>query len=328
MKIGILGATGAVGRQMIICIEEQLPEVTLKLFASKKSEGKTMKYLGKDIVVESVNEHSFDGLDYVLGAVSNQLSKTYLPWILKSKAVYIDNSSAFRMDEDVPLVVPEINGIDALHHKGIIANPNCSTIIACMALYGINHLSKIKKMVVSTYQAVSGAGLAGMQELTNQVQALARQEEVIAQTFMTQIAYNCIPMIGSPTENGYTSEEMKMQNEASKILHLDDLKVSCTCVRVGVYRSHSMSISLETEDMLEINDVKKALQQSDGVVFFEDEIPTPIDASNQDNVYVGRLRKDLVFDGYSLWCCGDQIRKGAASNAVGIIDYLIKHQTM
>lgn len=325
MKIGILGATGAVGRQMIECLEEQgINYDELRLFASAKSAGKTISCKGQPVVIQTVTKEAFQGLDIILGAVSNDLAKEYLPLIKESGAVFIDNSSAFRLEEDVPLVVPEINGADAKEHHGIIANPNCSTIIALMACAPIHRISPIKKMVVSTYQAVSGAGIGGLNELTEEINAIQSQKEFTPSVFPKQIAYNCIPMIGSFKENGYTSEEMKMENEGRKILHNPNMKVTCTCVRVPVYRSHSISVSLECEDKLDVETVRKALSNAEGVVLMEEkEYPTPIETSNQDLVYVGRIREDRVFDGgISLWCCGDQIRKGAASNAVEIIKYL------
>ena len=327
MKIGILGATGAVGRQMIDCLIERKMDVEeLRLFASSLSKGKKIAFKESEIAVQEVKDNSFDGLDYVLGAVGNELSKQYWPLLQKAQAVFVDNSSAFRMDEDVPLIVPEINGEDALKHKGLIANPNCSTIITMMAVAPINRLSRIRYMYASTYQAVSGAGIKGFDELTQQIEKLRNNERFEPKVFRKQIAFNCIPEIGSYLDNGYTSEEMKMQNEGSKILHLPELKVSCTCVRVPVYRSHAISVSLVCEDKLDLKDVRKAIDGSENVEY-KDDIPTQAEVSDKDIVYVGRLRKDLCNDnGISLWCCGDQIRKGAATNAVEIIEYLEKHK--
>ncbi|MBR4446324.1 MAG: aspartate-semialdehyde dehydrogenase [Solobacterium sp.] len=324
MKIGIVGATGAVGRQMIECIEERgLAVEELRLFASERSRGTTLPFNGKDIVLQVAEEGSFDGLDYVLGAVSNAMSKVFRPMIEKAGAVYIDNSSAFRLEDNVPLVVPEINGEDALAHHGTIANPNCSTIITYMALAGIAKLSPLTKVNAVTYQAVSGAGINGFRELSGQVKALENNEPVEAKVFPTQIAYNCIAEIGSFLDNGYTTEEMKMQNEGRKIMHLPDLKVTCTCVRVPVFRSHSIAVTVETKDYVSIEDAKKAIAAYPGVKLVEDHTPTPIETSNQDIVYVGRIRRDLTSEnGITLWCCGDQIRKGAAANAVSIMEYI------
>lgn len=328
MKIGILGATGAVGRQMIKCLEESdLNVEELRLFASASSQGKTISFNGIDIEIKDANEKSLQGLDYVLGAVSNELSKKYYELIKKTGAVYVDNSSAFRGDKDVPLVVPEINGIDALKHKGIIANPNCSTIISLMAVAPINSLSRISSMVATTFQAVSGAGNKGIEELEKQIEQIRNNEKTDPEVFVKQIAYNCVAQIGSYLDNDYTSEEMKMQNEGRKILHLDELLVSCTCVRVPVYRSHSISIRVLCQEELDLDKVKEAIARFPGVKLFEDELPTPLDSSDQNQVFVGRIRRDLTDPkGICLWCCGDQIRKGAAYNAVEIIEYLEKHK--
>lgn len=326
MKIGIVGATGAVGRQMLECIEERNLDVEeIRVFASERSKGKTLPFMGRELVLDVAEEHSFDGLDYVLGAVSNANSKIYRPWIEKAGAVYIDNSSAFRLEDDVPLVVPEINGDDALKHHGTISNPNCSTIITYMALAGIASLSPLKKINAVTYQAVSGAGIGGFNELSGQVKALENNEPVEAKIFPTQIAYNCIAEIGSFLDNGYTTEEMKMQNEGRKIMHLPDLAVTCTCVRVPVFRSHSIAVTVETEDYVSVEDAKKAIAAWPGVRLVEDHTPTPLETSNQDIVYAGRIRRDLTSkNGLTLWCCGDQIRKGAAANAVSIMEYIDK----
>lgn len=324
MKIGILGATGAVGRQMLDClIEQEIPVDDLVLLASKKSAGQIIKFKDKDYEVKEVNHDSFKGLDVVLGASSNEVAKQYKDDIVKVGAVFIDNSSAFRMDDDVPLIVPEINGSDVKKHKGVISNPNCSTIITLMAINAINKLSKVKVMIASTYQAVSGAGKGGIDELNNEINDIDYKPSIFPYT----IAYNCIPCIGSLKDNLYTSEEMKMENEGKKILHNDDLRVTCTCVRVPVLRSHCISVSLKCERALSVTEVREALSKEDGVILYDDVLdnkyPMPLVTSNQDKVYVGRIREDRVLEGgISLFCSGDQIRKGAASNAVGIIKCL------
>lgn len=324
MKIGILGASGAVGRQMLDClIEQEIPVDDLVLLASKKSAGQIIKFKDKDYEVKEVNHDSFKGLDVVLGASSNEVAKQYKDDIVKAGAVFIDNSSAFRMDDDVPLIVPEINGNDVKKHKGVISNPNCSTIITLMAINAINKLSKVKVMIASTYQAVSGAGKGGIDELNNEINDIDYKPSIFPYT----IAYNCIPCIGSLKDNLYTSEEMKMENEGKKILHNDDLRVTCTCVRVPVLRSHCISVSLKCEGALSVNEVKEALSKEDGVILYDDVLdnkyPMPLVTSDQDKVYVGRIREDRVLEGgISLFCSGDQIRKGAASNAVGIIKCL------
>ena len=324
MKIGILGATGAVGRQMLDClIEQEIPVDDLVLLASKKSAGQIIRFKDKDYEVKEVNHDSFKGLDVVLGASSNEVAKQYKDDIVKAGAVFIDNSSAFRMDDDVPLIVPEINGSDAKKHKGVISNPNCSTIITLMAINAINKLSKVKVMIASTYQAVSGAGKGGIDELNNEINDIEYKPSVFPYT----IAYNCIPCIGSLKDNLYTSEEIKMENEGKKILHNDDLRVTCTCVRVPVLRSHCISVSLKCERPLSVTEVREALSKEAGLILYDDVLdnkyPMPLVTSNQDKVYVGRIREDRVLEGgISLFCSGDQIRKGAASNAVQIIKCL------
>lgn len=327
MKVGIVGATGAVGRQMLQCIEERNIKCDeIRLFASQRSEGKKIPYLGEELTVQVVKDGYFDGLDYVLGAVSASLSREYRPLIEKAGAVYIDNSSAFRQEGDVPLVVPEINGEDALKHHGTIANPNCSTAITLMALAPIAELSRIKTINACTYQAVSGAGMHGIDELAEEVEDIAAGKEVHPSVFPAQIAYNAIADIGTTLDNGYTTEEMKMQNEGRKILHLPDLLVTCTCVRVPVYRSHSISATVVTEDPVSVEDAEKAIASFAGDVLCRDHVPTPLETSNQDLVYVGRIRRDLTNpNGLVIWCCGDQIRKGAAANAVQIMQYLMTH---
>ncbi|GHN60308.1 aspartate-semialdehyde dehydrogenase [Lactobacillus delbrueckii] len=324
MKIGILGATGAVGRQMLECIEErQLPVEELRVFASERSKGKKLPFAGQELTLEVVSQERLNGLDYVLGAVSNSLSKEYRPLVEKSGAVYIDNSSAFRQEDGVPLVVPEINGQDALDHHGVIANPNCSTAITLMALAPIAKLYPIKAINACTYQAVSGAGMGGISELKDEVTALAKGESVEAKVFPAQIAFNVIADIGSPLENGYTTEEMKMQNEGRKILHLPDLLVTCTCVRVPVYRSHSIAVTVVTEEPVSVEAAENAIAAFDGDLLVTDYTPTPLENSDKDIVQVGRLRRDLTNpNGLTLWCTGDQIRKGAATNAVQIMEYL------
>lgn len=324
MKIGILGATGAVGRQMIISLEERNLDVSeLRLFASPRSIGKKLLFHKKEIEVETVSEERLTGLDYVLGAVSNELSKQYRPMIQKAGAVYVDNSSAFRLEEDVPLVVPEINGEDALAHHGVIANPNCSTIITMMALAPLARISRIEKLVTSTYQAVSGAGIEGLKELENEMSEVVNGKKAEPHVFRKQIACNVLAEIGSYNDNGFTTEEMKMQNEGRKILHMPEMKVDCTCVRVPVMRSHSISIQAVFEKHISVEEAEKEISSFKGDVLCSEDVPTPLETSNQDLVYVGRIRQSLTEDnGLVIWCCGDQIRKGAASNAVQIIEFL------
>ena len=329
-NVGILGATGAVGREMMKILEERnFPIGELRLLASARSVGKKIEFKGQEIEVKLAEVGAFEGLDIVLGAASNAVAKELAPDIVKAGAVFVDNSSAFRMCDDVPLVVPEINAEDVKKNKGIISNPNCSTIITLVAVNAINKLSKIKGMVASTYQATSGAGVGGPIELHSQMEAIVNGGEIKNEIFQYQIAENLIPQIGGFNPDGYTSEEMKMQNEGRKILHLPELKVTCTCVRVPVVRSHSISVTVLTENKLTVDEVKKAISECDGCKLYDDNenklYPMPLVTSDQDLVYVGRIREDLVFDNaITLWCCGDQVRKGAATNAIQIAEALIK----
>ena len=329
VNLAIIGATGAVGREMLkILAERNFPIGELKLLASSRSAGKKIEYMGKEYTVEEVTKDSFDGMDIVLGAASNAIAKEMAPHIVKAGAVFVDNSSAFRMDKDVPLVIPEINPEDAKAHKGIISNPNCSTIITLVAVNALNKLSPIETMVASTYQAVSGAGAGGPIELMDQSRAVLDGGEIISNVFTNQIAYNLIPKIGSGVENGYTTEEMKMQNEGRKIMHLPELLVSCTCVRVPVVRSHSISVVVKTRDKVSVEDARNIIASAPGCKLVDDLdnniLPMPIDTSDQDIVYVGRIREDLTCDkGLNIWCCGDQVRKGAATNAIQIAELLI-----
>ncbi|MBO4818539.1 MAG: aspartate-semialdehyde dehydrogenase [Firmicutes bacterium] len=328
MKVAVLGASGLVGREMLkVMAERNFPFDELRLLSGKGSAGKTCTYQGKEYTYEEAADSSFEGMDIVLGAAENAVAQRFAPAIKKAGAVFIDNSSAFRLDDDVPLVVPEINPEDAFKHSGIIANPNCVTIIAAVAVGGIAKLSPIKTMTASSYQAVSGAGRAGLYELEEQVKQYAAGEELTVDAFPCQIAFNLIPKIGNITDNGYSKEEMKLQNEGRKILHMPDMKVSCTCVRVPVLRSHSISINLLTEEKICVEEARKAIAAFPGTVVLDDaandQFPTPLLTSDQDLVYVGRIREDLTNGGIALWCCGDQIRKGAATNAVQIAELLL-----
>ena len=329
VNVAVLGATGAVGQEMLKVLGEyDIPVKRLVPLASARSAGGYVKFKGEEVLIEEAGFDKFQGMDYVLGAVESDMSKIYAPEVVKAGAVYIDNSSAFRLDPDVPLIVPEINGEDAFNNKGIIANPNCSSIITLMAVGGLAKLSPIKSMVACTYQAVSGAGQNGLRELESQMSALAQGEEPEVKVFPTQIALNVIPFIGAMTENLYTDEEMKMQNEGRRILHAPELAVSCSCVRVPVMRSHSIAVTVRTERKISVAEANEAIRSFPGVRLIEDYqgrcYPTPLDTSDQDLVWVGRVREDLTSDnGLTLWCCGDQIRKGAASNAVQILKKLI-----
>ena len=334
VNMGILGATGAVGEEMLKILDERdFPVAELRLLASSKSAGKQIKWQDKSLVVQEVSEDAFNGLDILLVAVGSEISKKFSPIAAQKGVVVIDNSSAFRLEEEVPLVVPEVNPQDAKKHKGIIANPNCSTIIAMTAINELNKYSPIQRMVVSTYQAVSGAGVAGVEELDSQIESIMNDKPVDATTFQYQIAYNLIPHIGPFNEEGYSEEEMKMQNEGKKILHNEDLKVNCTCVRVPVYRSHSESITIETQNEITVDKAKELLKHAKGVKLVDDlehnRYPMPLETSNQDLIYVGRIRKDFsAKNALALWCCGDQVRKGAATNAIQIAELVysnLKH---
>ena len=329
-KVAILGATGAVGREMMkILAERDFPLEELHVLASERSVGKKLPFKGEELTVELACDEAFRGMDIVLGAAGNPIAKQFAPAIVAAGAVFVDNSSAFRMDPNVPLIVPEINPEDAKKHQGIISNPNCSTIITVTAVNALNKLSPIRSMIASTYQAVSGAGAGGPIELMEQVEALREGKAVEAKVFSHQIAYNLIPQIGSETYEGYTTEEMKMQNEGRKIMHLPDLTVSCTCVRVPVVRSHSISVTLRFDKPVSVREAQEIIADAPGCRLVDDlpngRYPMPLETSDQDIVFVGRIRPDLTDpNGLCLWCCGDQIRKGAATNAVQIAELLIE----
>ena len=328
--VAILGATGAVGQEMIKILQERnFPVGKLIPLASKRSVGKTVSFRGEEIAIAEAREDAFEGVDIVLGAAQNAIAKEFAPAIVKAGAVFIDNSSAFRMDPKVPLVVPEVNPKDADWHSGIIANPNCSTIITVTAVNALNAIAPIRTMTASTYQAVSGAGAGGPVELMEEVKALAHGGTYEPKVFSHQIAYNLIPQIGSESFEGYTTEEMKMQNEGRKIMHLPQLKVSCTCVRVPVVRSHSISVSCHFDVPVTVEQAREVIAGAPGCKLVDDlankSYPMPLDTSDQDIVFVGRIRPDLTDEnGLCLWCCGDQVRKGAATNAVQIAELLVK----
>ena len=331
----IVGATGAVGQEFLRLIEERnFPFGELKLLASSRSAGKKINFMGKEYTVEETTEKSFDGVKFALFA-GGAASKLFAPAAVKAGAVVIDNSSNFRMDPEVPLVVPEVNPQAIARHKGIIANPNCSTIIMVMALKPLYDLSRIKRIVVSTYQAVSGAGREGMDELKTQLEALARGEEVTAKVLPVakldkhyQIASNLLPQIDIFMDNLYTKEEMKMVDETKKIMEDDALRITATTVRVPVYRSHAESVNIEFEGEISVEAARNALEKFNGVIVRDNPAaqiyPQPLETSGKDDVEVGRIRKDFsVEHGLNLWVCGDQIRKGAALNALQIAEYMI-----
>ena len=328
--VAVLGATGAVGQEMIRILQERnFPVGKLVPLASARSAGKTLKFKGEDVAIVEAKDEAFQGVDIVLGAAENDIAKRFAPAIVRAGAVFVDNSSAFRLDPNVPLIVPEINPEDVKNHHGIISNPNCSTIITVTAVNALNALSSIRTMTASTYQAVSGAGAGGPIELMNEVEAIREGKKYEPKVFSHQIAYNLIPQIGGEQFEGYTSEEMKMQNEGRKIMHLPELKVSCTCVRVPVVRSHSISVSLHFDKHISVKEAQEAIAKAPGCKLVDDlankQYPMPLDTSDQDIVFVGRIRPDLTDDnGLCLWCCGDQVRKGAATNAIQIAELLVK----
>lgn len=324
--IAIVGATGAVGQQMLKCLEERNIQCNLKLLASARSKGKKFKFFDQEIICEELNPDSFKDVDFALGATENDIAKTWIPWALENKVIIVDNSSAFRLDQDVPLVIPEINPEDIAKNKGIIANPNCATIIALVALNALHKEFKIKRMIVTTFQAVSGAGVKGVQDLENQL----KDPTAPCNAFPYPIAYNLIPQIGDFDDLGISKEEWKLQNESRKILHDDNLLVNCTCVRVPILRSHSESITIECEKEIDITKARELLSSAQGVLLKDDPLhkqyPMPLETTDQDLVYVGRVRKDIsdpTNHSLSLFCCGDQIRKGAATNAVQILEKLL-----
>ena len=328
--VAVLGATGAVGQEMIKILQERdFPVGKLIPLASARSAGKTLKFKGEDVEIKLACDEAFEGVDIVLGAAENDIAEKFAPAIVKAGAVFVDNSSAFRMDPNVPLVVPEVNPEDVKWHKGIISNPNCSTIITATAVNALNSIAPIKAMTASTYQAVSGAGAAGPVELMNQVEALSKGEPVETKTFPYQIAFNLIPQIGGEKELGYTSEEMKLQYEGRKIMHLPELKVTCTCVRVPVVRSHSISVSCHFDQKVTVEQARQVIANAPGCKLVDDlankQYPMPLDTTNQDIVFVGRIRPDMIDENaVALWCCGDQVRKGAATNAIQIAELLVK----
>ncbi len=335
VNLAIVGVTGAVGQEFLKLIEERnFPYNTIKMLASARSAGKKINFMGKEYTVEETTENSFDGVDIALFA-GGKASKLFGSAAVKAGAVVIDNSSTYRMDPDVPLVVPEVNPQAIARHKGIIANPNCSTIIMVMALKPLYDIAKIKRVVVSTYQAVSGAGREGMDELKTQLEDLAAgktpQAKILPVASLNkhyQIASNLLPQIDVFMDNDYTKEEMKMIDETRKIMEDADMKITATTVRVPVYRSHAESVNVEFYDEVSAESARAALEKFEGVTVCDNPAemiyPQPLETSGKDNVEVGRLRKDYsVEHGLNFWVCGDQIRKGAALNALQIAEKLV-----
>ena len=335
MKIAIVGASGAVGQEFLRVLEERnFPMDELLLFGSSRSAGSVYKFRGQDITVKELKHNDdFKGVDIAFTSAGAGTSKEFAETITKHGAVMIDNSSAFRMDNDVPLVVPEVNGEDAKDRpRNIIANPNCTTIQMVVALKPLENLSHIKRVHVSTYQAASGAGAAAMDELVHQYEQIINKEEPTVCKFAYQLAYNLIPQVDVFTDNLYTKEAMKMFHETRKILH-SDIKVSATCVRIPVMRAHSESTWIETEKPISVEEAREAFAKADGVILMDEpgskSYPMPLDVAGKDPVYVGRIRKDLCDEnGLTFWSVSDQIKKGAALNAVQIAEYLIKENAL
>ncbi len=331
MKVAIVGTSGAVGQEFLkVLAERDFPMDELLLFGSSRSAGTSYTFKGKQIVVKELKHNDdFKGVDVAFTSAGAGISKEYAETITKFGAVMIDNSSAFRMDNDVPLVVPEVNAADAkVRPRGIIANPNCTTIQMVVALKPLNDISKIKRVHVATYQAASGAGAAAMDELLQQYKEALNGDPVTVKKFVHQLAFNMIPQVDVFTDNGYTKEEMKMYNETRKIMHTD-AEVSATCVRVPSLRAHSEAVWAETEVPVSVEDARNAWADAEGVILqdnpAEKDYPMPLFVSGKDPVYVGRIRKDLSNpNGITFWCVSDQIKKGAALNAVQIAEYLIK----
>jgi aspartate-semialdehyde dehydrogenase len=333
IRVAIMGATGAVGQEFLTLLKERaFPLSELRLLASKRSAGKTVEFDGKPIVVQELTHDSFAGIDLVLASAGGSISKEFAPSAVKAGAVVVDNTSYFRMHPDVPLVVPEVNPEDIAKHNGVIANPNCSTIIMCLPLWPLHKRWKIKRVVVATYQAASGAGAVAMQELTDETLARIEGKDFKRTVIPHPYAFNLFPHNSPMTDNGYCEEELKMVKETKKIFHDDSLRIHATCVRVPVLRAHSEAVNVEFESEPDIEEAYALLRQTEGVEVLENRAenrwPMPLDASGKDPVLVGRLRKDMSQPNtLDLWMVGDQIRKGAALNAIQIAEKLFNTRT-
>jgi aspartate-semialdehyde dehydrogenase len=333
-RVAILGATGAVGAELLELLEQRdFPLKELKLLASERSAGRSLQFKGESLLVEVVSDRVFDGIDIVLASAGASTSKAWAAKAVAAGAVVIDNSSAFRMDPTVPLIVPEVNAAAAADHHGIIANPNCTTILMAVAVYPLHQVQPIRRIVAATYQSASGAGARAMEEVKVQAQAILNGEPPVAESFPYPLAFNLFPHNSRLNEQGYCEEEMKMVNETRKIFGVPDLRVTATCIRVPVLRAHSEALNLEFDQPFSPDQARQVLSQAAGVKLLEDwqanYFPMPIDASGQDDVLVGRIRQDISHPcGLELWLCGDQIRKGAALNAVQIAELLIQRNLL
>jgi aspartate-semialdehyde dehydrogenase len=327
-RVAIVGATGAVGIEMLHVMERRkFPAASVKLLASARSAGKTHRFRGQEIAAETLGVNSFEDIDLAFFSAGAPISREFAPIAVQSGAVVIDNSSAFRMQENVPLVIPEINAGDVARHEGIIANPNCTTAITLMALYPLHRKFRVKRVFASTYQAVSGAGALAIEELKQQAKAVVTGKPIEREVFPHQIAFNVIPQVDSFLDSGYTREEMKMQNEGRRIMHLPGFKASVTCVRVPVFRAHSVAVSAEFQERVTMVEAREAIKSFRGIELRDDPTdnvyPMPLDYAGEDVCAVGRLRIDSALEnGLAFWVCGDQLLKGAALNAVQIAELL------
>jgi aspartate-semialdehyde dehydrogenase len=326
--VAIVGATGAVGIELLRVMERRnFPVANLRLLASARSAGNELEFRGERFPVEALDGDSFVGIELAFFSAGSGTAKEFAPIAQGAGAVVIDNSSAFRMDAEVPLIIPEINSDDVRAHRGIIANPNCTTAVALMALYPLHRAFGLRRVFASSYQAVSGSGARAIEELKRQIEASARGQEAIAEVYPYPIAFNVLPQIDSFLDNGYTKEEMKMQNEGRKMMHLPEFRASVTCVRVPVYRAHSVALNAEFERPVSVEATRGALSEAPGIDLIDEPLsnryPTPLDAAGKDNCQVGRIRLDCALEnGLALWVVGDQLRKGAALNAVQIAELL------
>jgi len=327
-RVAIVGATGAVGIEMLHVMERRkFPAASVKLLASARSAGKTHRFRGQEIAAQTLGINSFEDIDLAFFSAGAAISREFAPIAVQSGAIVIDNSSAFRMQEETPLVIPEINGGDIAHHHGIIANPNCTTAITLMALYPLHRKFRVKRIFASSYQAVSGAGALAIEELKQQAKAVVTGKPIERDVFPHQIAFNVIPQVDSFLDSGYTKEEMKMQNEGRRIMHLPSFKASVTCVRVPVFRAHSIAVSAEFQERVTVVEAREAIRSFRGIELRDDPTdnvyPMPLDYAGEDVCAVGRLRIDSALEnGLAFWVCGDQLLKGAALNAVQIAELL------
>ncbi len=327
-NIAVVGATGAVGAELLRVLQRRtFPVASLRAFGSSRSAGKSIQFRDESIVVEQLTKSSFGGVDIAFFSAGGEISRKFVPLARETGAVVIDNSSVFRMEPDVPLVIPEINGQDVHQHHGLIANPNCTTAVALMAIYPLHNVFGVRRVFAASYQAVSGSGSRAIAELKEQVEAAAQQRLLTPQVYPHPIAFNVLPHVDAFLETGYTKEEMKMQNEGRKIMHLPEFRASLTCVRVPVYRAHSVAVSAEFERKVSVEQAREVLAKAPGLEVVDEphnnRYPTPLDVAGKDNCQVGRVRLDCVFEnGLSFWVSGDQLLKGAALNAVQIAEIL------